>query len=130
LEKNIDIELIEPDLIAEVTGNALLLEELVSNLIDNAIRYSPKGTRIAITVLPGSGPQILVEDEGQGIPADSRERVFEPFYRLSEAGTEGSGLGLAIVRDIARLHRAEVSIESRESGLGTRVRVRFAPEST
>lgn len=127
LKKNIDIEFIEREAVVEVNANPLLLEELVSNLIDNAIRYSPKGTRTAITVLPGPGPQILVEDEGQGIPADSRERVFERFYRMSEAGTEGSGLGLAIVRDIARLHRAEVSIESRESGLGTRVRVSFPP---
>jgi two-component system sensor histidine kinase TctE len=130
LEKDIDIEFIEGEAVVEVTANPLLLEELVSNLIDNAIRYSPKGTRTAITVLPGPGPQILVEDEGQGIPADSREKVFERFYRLSEAGTEGSGLGLAIVRDIARLHQAEVTIESRESGLGTRVRVSFPPKTT
>ncbi len=126
LAKKIDLEFIEREAVVEVTANPLLLEELVSNLIDNSIRYSQKGTRIAITVLAGSRPQILVEDEGQGIPAEQRERVFERFYRLPEAGSEGSGLGLAIVRDIARLHRAEVSIESRESGLGTRVRVSFS----
>ncbi len=106
-----------------IRGNAVLLEELVSNLIDNALRYSPEYGRITVVVRALPTPQLSVEDSGPGIPVGGRENVFERFHRIAGSPGDGAGLGLAIVRDIARLHRAELSLQERagESGLCVRV---------
>lgn len=111
---------------APVLGSALHLQEMVSNLIDNAIRYTPSpGT---ITVHCGSDSArgyawLQVEDSGPGIPPDDRQRVFERFHRLSETPGDGCGLGLAIVREIARQHGGTVSIRASDSLGGALVEV-------
>lgn len=108
-----------------VRANPLLLDELIANLLDNALNYCPSGSRVTVSTrrLAEAG-ELVVEDDGPGIPEAERERVFERFYRLQPA-REGVGLGLAIVREIAAQHLATVSLESGEQGHGLRVRVRF-----
>jgi signal transduction histidine kinase len=115
-----------------VEGDASALQILVRNLVDNAVRYTPAGGRVELTVTNQGGPIVLaVDDSGKGIPASERERVFDRFYRRAnseEAGLEdsGSGLGLAIVRSIAERHAASVQMTDSALG-GLRVEVRFAP---
>jgi signal transduction histidine kinase len=111
---------------ASVAGQPEALRTLARNLVDNAIRYTPAGGRIELSVFVDSGrPTLEVKDSGPGIPPEERERVFDRFYRLPGAGTQGSGLGLAIVRQIAEAHRAEVSLGEADHGKGLRVTVRF-----
>jgi signal transduction histidine kinase len=117
-----------------VEGDATALRVMVRNLVDNAVRYTPGGGRVELTVT-NQPEQILlaVDDSGRGIPPAERERVFDRFYRRaehSEGGSEetGSGLGLAIVRSIAQRHAATVQITDSALG-GLRVVVRFAPIS-
>jgi two-component system sensor histidine kinase TctE len=98
---------------AAIRGNTTLLGEMLKNLIDNAIRYTPAPGHITVRVHNGpGGPQLVVEDNGPGIAAAERERVFEPFYRAPDAASEGTGLGLAIVREIAAQHGARVELAS------------------
>jgi two-component system sensor histidine kinase TctE len=112
---------------AQVQGNAVLLRELLRNLVHNALEYSPRQGRVTLRCgIRDKQCVFEVEDSGPGIPADQRERVFERFYRVPDTGGDGSGLGLAIVREIATAHRAEVAITAPPSGLGTVVRV-FLP---
>lgn len=110
---------------ARVVGDRLLLEELLGNLIDNAIRYTPHGGEATVRVLRLPGTAVVeVEDNGPGIPENERAQVMERFQRGSNtAQTPGSGLGLAIVREIAVTHGAEVHVEAGSNGRGTRVRV-------
>lgn len=121
--KNIDFEMITAtkEVCAEVQAD--LFAEAVSNIIDNAIRYTPQGGHVSVEVR-SSPVQILVSDSGPGVPLDERERVFERFVRGRLAEGEGSGLGLAIVRDIAGLHRATVEISDSPWG-GLTVAVAF-----
>ncbi len=112
---------------AQVQGNAVLLRELLRNLVHNALEYTPRQGRVTLRCgIRDKQCVFEVEDSGPGIPADQRERVFERFYRVPDTGGDGSGLGLAIVREIATAHRAEVAITAPPSGLGTVVRV-FLP---
>ncbi len=106
-----------------VKGDETALKRMLANLIDNALRY---GTRCDIAV--SEGTEVLIDDDGPGIPEGDRKAVFEPFYRLEQSrnrNTGGSGLGLAIVKQIVDVHGAEISIDSNEMG-GTRVIVSFA----
>ena len=116
---------------AIVRGQALLLREVVANLVDNALRYTPAGGVVTAAVT-GRGSQVIlrVEDNGPGIPAQERERVFERFYRLHDGVSDGCGLGLAIVREIARAHGASVSLSSPPSGRGLVAEVVFAAEAS
>ena len=117
----------------ELIGNPTLLKELVRNLLDNAINYTPEGGQVTLRVMTDrfSGVLVLlVEDSGPGIPESERELVFQPFYRALGTNVDGSGLGLAIVQEIAMQHDATISIE--DAGLagqpqtpGTRIAVRF-----
>jgi len=103
-----------------------LLDDLLSNLVDNALKYTPAGG--SVTVSAGSQnrrPYLAVEDTGPGIPAAEHHRVRERFYRLPNSPGHGSGLGLAIVDEIARLYEATVSIGPGANGRGTRVLVQF-----
>lgn len=112
---------------APLEGDAFQLRDLVDNLVDNALRYTPPGGRVTVgCARAGEGEAILftVEDSGPGIPAARRAAVFERFVRLDDK-TTGSGLGLAIVRDIALAHGATVVLDTAQGG-GTRVTVRFA----
>ena len=121
----------EQDLGAETRPVTLVaveweLRELLSNLIDNAIRYTPCGGHITVRCGPdGEGAYLEVEDSGPGIAKEERERVFERFYRVACAPSGGTGLGLAIVHDIASLYEASVEILDPRKGSGTTVRVRF-----
>ncbi|WP_139826160.1 sensor histidine kinase [Derxia lacustris] len=111
---------------APLLGERWLLLELASNLIDNAIRYTPEGGVVSVRTRSVDGrAQLEVEDNGIGIPAQAAGRVLERFYRIDGTPGEGSGLGLAIVREIADGHGAEVEIGAPEHGRGTRIRVSF-----
>ena len=112
---------------ASVQGSPWMLRELLMNLVGNAIAHTP--TDSVVTVRCGRDEQhralIEVEDNGPGIPAPDRERVFDRFVRLSGQDRQGTGLGLAIVREIAQRHRAEVRLLDAANGQGLRVRVMF-----
>jgi len=109
-----------------VRAQPALLDALISNLVDNALRYTPEGGRVTVRLRRiGDQVELSVEDNGPGIPAEALERVFERFYRVSR-DTEGTGLGLAIVREIARAFGATVSLASNENGVkGLRASVLF-----
>jgi two-component system, OmpR family, sensor histidine kinase TctE len=108
-----------------IVGDRFLLRDLVDNLIDNAIRYSPRNASVTVRTFQADGCGVLaVEDSGPGIALEEREKVFDRFYRL-DRNVAGTGLGLAIVRDIATDHEARVEISPRETGGGTVVRVYF-----
>jgi len=126
LDKGVDVILEEgPDV--NVRGDAALLDVMLRNLLDNAIRYTPPGGTVRLRVASDAGrPVCEVEDTGPGIPADDRVRVFERFYRVLGTGEEGSGLGLSIVLRIAELHGARLDLDSGRDGRGSRARVTFA----
>lgn len=109
---------------APVQGNPVLVGELASNLVDNAARYGAKN----VTVRTGVGDRISyleVVDDGPGIPAEERTRIFERFRRLDNESTEGSGLGLAIVNEIAQRHGATIEVAEGDGARGTKVIVSF-----
>ena len=98
----------------QIWGHRLLLGELIRNLVDNALHYTPAGGVVTVRVIDDPSGQTVtlqVEDSGPGIPAAEREQVFRPFYRLLGTQVDGSGLGLAIVRQIAVQHSAQLSID-------------------
>lgn len=111
-----------------IMGNARLLDELVSNLIENAIRYNKPGGKVFVWVIPqGLHPCLRVSDTGIGIPEEAQGKVFERFYRVDKGRSRdmgGTGLGLAIVKHAATYHGAEIRLESRV-GEGTTVTVTF-----
>ena len=110
-----------------VIGERQKLLSLVTNLLDNAVRYGPEGGRVRLELRRERGAAVLaVSDEGPGIPPELRQRVFSSYYRAPGAAGAGSGLGLAIVKEIAEAHRARVAIEAGPGDRGTRVVVRFA----
>jgi two-component system OmpR family sensor kinase len=129
-QKNIDLGL-ERAAPAMVRGDPVALRVLLANLVDNAVRYTPRGGAVDVDVgvdvgVAGAhGAFLAVSDSGPGIPQDERERVFDRFHRVPGSGEVGSGLGLAIVREIAERQAARVSLEDRPGG-GLVVRVRFA----
>ncbi|HTS23393.1 MAG TPA: sensor histidine kinase [Casimicrobiaceae bacterium] len=114
---------------AQIAGDPVLLSELLDNLLDNALRYTPQGGAVTVRCGPDSGRSYLsVEDTGPGIPPSAHGRVFERFYRIQGTPGDGTGLGLAIVKEVAQRHGASLHIETPESGRsGTRVVVRFPP---
>jgi signal transduction histidine kinase len=104
---------------AIVQGNRQLLAQLLTNLIENSLKYVPAGGRIEVAVrrLAG-GVQLAVSDNGPGIAAEDRSRALQPFVRFGAGGKqEGSGLGLSLVVAIARLHRGRLELQSNEPGL-------------
>jgi two-component system sensor histidine kinase TctE len=119
----------------KIVGEALLVRELIRNLVDNAVQYTPSGGAVTVRLLPDPGGRAValqIEDNGPGIPEAERELVFQPFYRAQASmGTEidGSGLGLAIVREIAERQGGGVVIEASNpratAAPGTRVSVRL-----
>ena len=109
---------------AWVSGEPIWIEELVNNLVDNALRYTPRGGTVTVKCgLEDDHVWLSVEDSGPGIPKSERDRIFERFYRSHPEQGDGSGLGLAIVREVANRHRGQVDVgESVESG-GALIRV-------
>lgn len=98
-----------------VWGHPTLLRELVINLVDNALRYTPEGGSVTARIgRDGERVVLRVEDTGPGIAEADREKVFERFYRGADAGSEGTGLGLAIVREIVSSHDGEIVLSGRQ----------------
>ena len=127
LARKIDLGFDGCDGAAVVEGDALLIREMLNNLLDNAVRYTQPGGQVTMRVGMERARVVLgVEDNGPGIPAAERERVFERFHRVLGSGTEGCGLGLAIVREIAQRHNADIRLGPGASGAGTLVMVAFA----
>jgi two-component system, OmpR family, sensor histidine kinase TctE len=116
MDKRIDLGYEGPDADPpgpRVAGQPVLVRELIRNLVDNALQYTPGGGAVTVRVAPdaqGGGVLLQVEDTGPGIPADEREQVFQPFYRALGTDVDGSGLGLAIVKEIADKHGATITI--------------------
>ena len=107
-----------------VHGVPLLLRELLNNLLDNAVKYTPDGGHVTLRTRSDDGGDrviVEVEDSGIGVPPEDRERVFERFYRVLGTNADGSGLGLPICREIADLHQAEIMLGPGLDGTGTRV---------
>jgi two-component system sensor histidine kinase TctE len=131
VQKGLDLALeADADDDTMVDGQELLLHELVSNLADNAIRYTPHGGSVLLRVRRlGSEVLLEVQDSGPGIAPAEYDKVFMPFYRAQAAldvNPGGTGLGLAIVRDIATLHGAGLALDHAEDGPGLKVGVTFA----
>ena len=131
LERRIDLGYEAPVVAARhprgpiVTGHAVLLRELIRNLVDNALLYTPAGGTVTVRVIDDPFGQVVVlqvEDSGPGIAPLEREQVFQPFYRALGTHVDGSGLGLAIVHEIATRHGAELTLTDANlrprSGLG------------
>ena len=116
-----------------VRADRLLLYQALSNLVTNAVKYSPAGTRVRIAMTNGSGHvSFHVSDEGCGIPAEDRERVFEKFYRRDNKETQeqtGFGLGLAFVKEVALRHGGDVTVAS-EVGKGSTFTLRIPADNT
>ena len=127
LEKDIEVELIATGSEKPfINGNPTAIGILTRNLIDNAIRYSPKGSLVSIRIKSSEQYVTLsVIDNGPGIPQELRERVFERFYRILGNQATGSGLGLGIVMQIAKLHNADISLDTPTSGKGLKFSVTF-----
>jgi len=114
-----------------VMGDPDALRTLVRNLVDNAVRYTPEGGRVDVSVeqpsQPGSGAVLRILDTGPGIAPSERPRVFDRFYRPPGTSPPGSGLGLAIVKTIADSHHAAIALDSGPDGQGLAVSVTFPP---
>lgn len=128
--KHIDLGLTESPPVpanVEVNGQAEALRILLRNLLDNAVKYTPPGGQVDVSLHIENGqPVLTVEDSGPGIAAQDRARVFDRFFRASDAATEtGSGLGLAIVKVIADRHGATLALDRSERLGGLKVELRF-----
>ena len=103
-------------------GSATALESAARNLIENALRFTPNGGSVLVSVGPGA--RVCVEDSGPGIADEDKERIFEPFWRATGQPGDGTGLGLSIVREVAALHQAKICVEDAASG-GARFVLQF-----
>lgn len=139
MDKRIDLGYEGPEsdeTLPRLVGQPLLVREMIRNLVDNALQYTPEGGTVTVRVIPDPFGQVMVlqvEDNGPGIPEAEREQVFQPFYRVLGTDVDGSGLGLAIVKEVADKHDAEILIEPARltavlppgEGPGVRFTVRF-----
>lgn len=116
---------------APVIGSEWLLRELLSNLIDNALEYTPNGGKVTARsgVTADRRPFVEVEDNGPGIPLEERTRIFERFYRAPGSPGDGTGLGLAIVKEVAERHAGTIEVAEASGGEGTRIRITFPATS-
>jgi two-component system, OmpR family, sensor histidine kinase TctE len=124
LQSNIDLGVeVQP---VSIMADPSLLDDLLSNLVDNALKYTPPGGSITVSAGVRNGsPYLAVEDTGPGIAEAERQRVRQRFYRLPNSPGHGSGLGLAIVDEIAQLYGASMTIGPGAGGLGTKVLLQF-----
>jgi signal transduction histidine kinase len=111
-----------------VEGDRRRLGQILRNLLDNAVKFSPPGSTVTVRVeLSAERPALVVEDEGPGIAPQEQDRIFQRFYQVDRSRSKarpGTGLGLAIVKHLAHLHGAEVTVRS-QAGRGTAFRVTF-----
>lgn len=116
------LELVSPDEPVELYFDEVQLEKVFDNLIGNALKFTPEGGRVRVTLTPrDSGAEVTVEDDGPGIPAEALPRVFDRFYQVdatSRRRFSGTGIGLALAKEIVELHRGSISVTS-EEGKGT-----------
>jgi two-component system sensor histidine kinase QseC len=125
LGKDIDVR-VEAEANCFVQGDAAMLEALIGNLLDNAVRYTPeRGKVIASVTDNGSSIRLAVRDNGPGIPDEAKEHLFDRFYRVARDQPAGSGLGLSIVERIALLHGATKALVPGIAGHGFGIEVRF-----
>ena len=124
LQSNIDLGAdVHP---VSIQADPSLLDDLLSNLVDNALKYTPAGGSVTVSAgMQNRRPYLAVEDTGPGIPEADHQRVRQRFYRLPNSPGHGSGLGLAIVDEIASLYGAPVAIGGGPDGRGTKVTVQF-----
>jgi len=122
--RHIELQLEAPEHPVWIEGDPILLRELLGNLIDNSIRYAKGAQRIRL-IVTDTPPTLSVEDDGCGIGLVDQSRVFDAFYRASDALEGGSGLGLALVREIARAHGAWWNLVSVPQLAGVRITVLF-----
>ena len=128
LQSNIDLGVDAHSV--SVFADPSLLDDLLSNLVDNALKYTPAGGSVTVSAGRNNGrPYLAVEDTGTGIPESERPRVRQRFYRMPNSPGHGSGLGLAIVDEIARLYDATMTLGTGANGTGTRIAIQF-PESS
>jgi two-component system sensor histidine kinase TctE len=125
LERDVDFGLVAPEHPVIVRGDERLLSEVLSNLIDNALRYGKRGGHVTLIVEAGPQPTLSVQDDGPGIPEEERTRVFERFYRVQNVEGDGCGLGLSIVQEIAQVHEATVEVTSGANNQGSRFTLVF-----
>lgn len=128
IDKNIEIELNTRDSNNTIVGNDASIGILIRNLIDNAIRYTPENGFVHVDIIrdhTNNTTTFRVCDNGPGVPAEFREKVFERFFRVLGTKASGSGLGLAIVKQIADLHKAKISLSTPTTGKGLQVDVTF-----
>ncbi|WP_169069265.1 sensor histidine kinase [Candidatus Accumulibacter contiguus] len=131
LEKHIDLTYTDTGRAVPVIGNEVMLRELFSNLIDNALRYTPYGGRVGIAAdIEGEMARVTITDTGPGIAPAARVTLFNRFHRrFDRSGAEGSGLGLAIVRQICLAHGGMVELGNGTEGQGLSVNVRLPVSS-
>jgi two-component system sensor histidine kinase TctE len=125
LHKGIDLGFEGDDEPVYINGDPIRLQELINNLFDNAIRYTPDNGRVTARMQNEPQPTFTISDDGPAIPVEERRRVFERFHRLLGSNTEGSGLGLAIVNEIAKIHGAHVTLMEDRDGVGNTFVVSF-----
>ncbi len=124
LDRGIDLGFDSPLPTEGIVGDALMLREMLNNLLDNAVRYTRPGGQVTVRVdREGNSTVLSVEDNGPGIPESERERVFERFHRVLGSGADGCGLGLSIVREIALSHGGRASVTGGANGSGTLARI-------
>lgn len=125
--KSVDLGMARSEAVI-INGDRDGLRVMLRNLVDNAVRYTPGGGKIDVSVFAGAaGPVVEVADNGPGIAPADRARVFDRFYRSAGQDLPGSGLGLAIVKNVAERHRARVILADGPDGKGLAVRVLFPP---
>ncbi len=130
LARSIDLGFDDDSTAAAIDADSFLIQEMLNNLIDNAIQYTPAGGHVTVRVRQQEQQAVLeVEDDGSGIPVAEHGKIFERFYRIPGGSPEGCGLGLAIVREIAQSHQATVAVQAGAAGCGARFTVTFPASS-
>lgn len=125
-QKNITLHIPEFEKIRDISGNASSLRIMIENLLDNAIRYTPRGGKVEVSLIEQENAVTLeVADNGVGIPAAERERVFDRFYRITGTDKSGTGLGLSIVKSIAEHHHATIRLDDGLEEKGISISVTF-----
>lgn len=125
-KKDIDLGFEAAEKPVQLNGEAVRVTEMINNLVDNAIRYTPSGGHVTVRIQQDdASAHLIVSDDGPRIPVEERTRIFERFHRLLGTHEEGSGLGLAIVHEIATLHNATIVLEDDTDGVGNTFTVSF-----